>query len=102
MIVTANQVLRLKDLCSVKIGDPNADFWITRRNSIDKVGLPTKEFNPQHIGITVQRPDILDANYLYYMMQYIHQQGYWRQCAKGTTKLVGITTSDVANIQFQT
>lgn len=92
--------IRLKDLAEIKTNFENADFWLWRRNTEDKVGSPTKEFNPEHIGIKVIRTDIMLPDYLYYVIQYLHSQGYFKQLSKGTTRLVNIKSQDVANISF--
>jgi predicted chitinase len=91
---------RLGDLAEIKTKFEDADFWIWRRNSIDKVGSPTKEYNPEHIGIRVIRTDLLMPEYLFYLMQYLHSQGYFKKLSKGATNLVSITTNDVKNISF--
>jgi putative chitinase len=91
---------RLGDLAEIKTKFEDADFWIWRRNSIEKVGSPTREYNPQHIGIKVIRKDLLMPEYLFYLMQYMHMQGYFRKLSKGATNLVNITTDDVKNISF--
>ena len=91
---------RLGDLAEIKTKFEDADFWIWRRNSIDKIGSPTKEYNPEHIGIKVIRTDLLMPEYLFYLMQYLHSQGYFKRLAKGATNLVSITTNDVKNISF--
>jgi len=90
--------MRLGDLVSVKVGNPDADFWIERRNTIENVGKPTKEFGPERFGITVTRPDVVDANYLFYMMTHLHNQGVWKGVATGSLKLVGIRAEDIRNI----
>lgn len=91
---------RLGDLCTIAIGMEDADFWLVRRHDLDKVGEPTKEFNPQHIGIKVTRTDVLLPDYLYYAMQFLHMKGYWRQLAFGATKLVNIRTEDVKRVKL--
>ena len=91
---------RLGDLAEIKTKFEDADFWIWRRNSMDKVGSPTKEYNPEHIGIKVIRTDLLMPEYLFYLMQYLHSQGYFKKLAKGATNLVSVTTNDVKNISF--
>jgi len=96
----------LGDFIEMKIGMKDADFYIVRRGTKEAVGTPTKEYNPEHIGVRVTRTDLLLPDYLFYMMQYVHGRGYFAQRATGTTKLVNIKTSDIAQIaignqQFQ-
>jgi hypothetical protein len=62
---------------TARTNDPNADFWITRRGSMETVGRPHKEFAPESIGITVNK-EHLDPTYAYYMMQHLHGQGHWK------------------------
>lgn len=92
--------IRMKDLCTIKTNFPDADFWLQRNGSEKTVGTPLKEFSPDNIGIKVTTTDVLDANYLYYMMMHIHNTGYWTNHANGSLRLVHIKTSDVANITF--
>ncbi len=92
--------IKLKDLAEIKTNFEDADFWITRRNSINIVGMPSKEYNPESIGIKVTRTDVLLPSYLYYVIQYLHSTGYFKKIAKGATKLVNITTNDVRNISL--
>lgn len=91
---------RLGDLCDIAIGKEDADFWLVRRHDIEHVGEATKEYNPQHIGIKVVRTDVLLPDYLYYAMQYLHMQGYWRKHAKGMLKLVNIGVEDVKKVRL--
>ncbi len=89
---------RLGHLVKVGTKMKDADFWIHRRNSIDKVGHPTKESNPEHFGVKVTRPDLLDPKYAYYMMQHLAHSGYYRGLATGTTDLVSIRKEHITDI----
>lgn len=89
----------LSEKAEIKTNFPEADFWIIRKGSEDKVGSPTKEFSPEHIGIKVISDDLL-PDYLFYAMQYTHSAGYYRPLAHGTLKLKNIKVSDVANIRL--
>ena len=91
---------RLGDFVSIKLNYPDADFWLERRNSIERVGEPKSEFSAERFGIKVIRTDVLDAKYLFYMMTHLWQQGVWRGVATGTTRLVSIRMSDVSNISL--
>jgi hypothetical protein len=95
------QGMKLHDAASVKLNEPNADFWIVRRGTIDEVGKPTSEYSPEHLGVTVTRTDILDPRYLFYAISYLHSQGSFRKAATGTTKLVNIKANDIRNISFK-
>ncbi len=90
--------MRLKDLCDVKTDFPDADFWITRKGDIDSVGKPTKEFDPEKIGVKVVRTDLLLPDYLYYVFEFLVMNGSFATMASGTTKLKNITVDDVKNL----
>jgi hypothetical protein len=91
---------RLGHLVKVGTKMEDADFWIHRRHSIDKVGHPTKEYNPEHFGVKVIHPD-LDSQYAYYMMQHLAHSGYYRGLATGTTDLVSIRKEHITNIPLR-
>lgn len=89
---------KLGDLVKVGTNMEDADFWITRRGSLDQVGHPSREFNKEHFGIKVTKPEILDPRYAYYMMQHIAHSGHYRQHATGITNLVNIKSSHITDI----
>jgi hypothetical protein len=90
--------IRLKDLCTVKTKLPDADFWLRRSGSEDTVGEVLTEYNPDAIGIKINRTDVLNPSYAKYMFMHLHQQGQWKQRAIGSTQLAHIRAEDVANI----
>jgi hypothetical protein len=47
--IVESQSARLGDFVTVKVNDPNADLWIVRRNSIDLVGEPKREYEKERI-----------------------------------------------------
>ena len=89
----------LSEKAEIKTNFPDADFWIIRKGTENKVGSPTKEFNPEHIGIKVISDDLF-PDYLYYAMQYIHSTGYYLPLSVGSLNLKNIKVSDVANIRL--
>jgi hypothetical protein len=91
--------MRLKDLCEVKVGMQDADFWITRKGSKNIVGTPVREFDNEKIGVKVLRTDVLNSDYLFYAMSFIHQSGVYQP--KGSLELKHITVDDVKNIVLQ-
>lgn len=91
--------ITLSEKAEIRTNFPEADFWIIRKGTEDKVGSTTKEFSPEHIGIKVTSDDLL-PDYLYYAMQYIHSTGYYKNLAVGTLSLKNIKVSDVANIRL--
>lgn len=98
--LTESYEARLKDVAEVKPNFPEADYWIKRKGDINTVGAVTKEYSPEHIGIKITRPDVLLPQYHYYMMQHLHNKGFWKNKAIGALKLVHIRTEDVKNLRF--
>jgi len=92
--------MKLSDVATIKMNYSEAHFWIIRRGSAKQCGKPTRKFYKEHIGIMVQRIDILLPDYLYYAMMTIHQEGHWERIATGTLSLVNIRVSDVRNIEL--
>lgn len=90
--------LKLSDVATIKVGLKDADFWIIRRGSRLQVGRPVRGYNPEHIGVKVNRTDILLPDYLYYALMRQHFIGAWKEKANGTLNLVNIKVSDVQNI----
>jgi hypothetical protein len=80
--------------------DENANFYITRRGTPDAVGSVSRKYNEHAIGVYVFRPDIVNADYLYYVMQHLHAQGVWKQRATGSTNLVNIRAEDIKKISL--
>jgi len=97
-IISESSGTRLKDIAKIATNMPDADFWLIRKGSDKTVGKPVKEFDPSRIGVKVVRTDVLDPNYLYYVMMNLHNQGHFARIANGTTNLVNITVADIANI----
>lgn len=91
---------RLKDLVTVGLNMKDADMWITRKGSIETVGKPVKEFSKQLIGIKVVRTDMLNADFLYYAILNMFNQGYFKTRATGTIRLVNIKVQDVKDIKI--
>lgn len=89
----------LSEKAEIKTNFPDADFWIIRKGTENKVGSPTKEFSPEHIGIKITSEDLL-PDYLYYAMQYIHSTGYYKPLSVGSLNLKNIKVSDVADIRL--
>ena len=49
--------MKLKHIVDFSINNPDAEFWLIRKGGETTVGRPTREFSPEHIGVTVTRPD---------------------------------------------
>lgn len=91
----------LGHLIDTKIGMKDADFWIHRRGSVDRVGTPTREYDRQHIGVKVRDTGRLDPNYAFYMIQHLANSGHFAKVSTGTTKLMNITTKHINNIKLK-
>ena len=92
--------MNLSDVATIRTDFPDADFWLVRRGTLDRCGEPQHEFNPEHIGVKVERTDLLLPTFLFYLMMHVHQQGFWKARATGTTNLVNIQTADVRGIEL--
>ena len=100
VVATAGNEMRLSDVATIRTNYPEAHFWIVRRGSAERCGKPVRMFNPEHIGIRVNRTDILLPDYLYYALKHVHQSSYWQGIASGTLSLVNIRVSDVRRIEL--
>ena len=90
--------MKLKHIVDFSVNNPDAYFWIIRKGGETTVGKPTREFSPEHIGITVTRPDLVLADYLYYVFEYLASQGKIAELSHGTTNLRNVRISDLENI----
>ena len=88
----------LKDFCTINTNFPDADFWLIRKGSEDKVGLPVRVFSDEHIGVRVDSSDLLDSGYLFYYLSYLNSVGYFKALSRGMSALQNIRVSDVKNI----
>lgn len=89
--------MKISDVAKVKVNFPKADFWLIRKGSIDKVGMPVNEFCSEHIGIKTQEA-IADPRYYFYRVTYFHSCGVFKLIARGTLNLKHITIEDVKNL----
>lgn len=87
----------LGDLCIIKTNFPDADFWVIRKGSEEKVGEPVKDFNPENIGLKIKEEyeGKIIPSFIFYVVQYIHQLGIFKNLAKGTLRLKHISVNDV-------
>lgn len=95
-----NNDITIGDIAEVKVGLEDADFWIWRRTSIKNVGKPTKNYNPEHIGIKVVNTDVVLPDYLFFMIYYLYAKEEFQKIASGTLQLVSIKTSDIKRIKL--
>lgn len=100
LVESIESVVRLKDVATVKTNFPEADYWLKRKGSEKEVGRVLNEYDPEHIGIKINRTDILLPKYHYYMMMNLYHNGFWANHSNGTLNLKNIKTQDVANLKF--
>ena len=86
----------------VKTHYETADFWLVRKNSADKVGMPTKEYKAEHIGVKVreEKRESLNPEFLFHWFTNFYNNGGFQEIARGTTGLKNITIADVNYIQL--
>jgi hypothetical protein len=92
--------MKLAAMATIRTNFPEAHFWIIRRGSAGSCGEPVRVFNPEHIGIRIERTDLLLPDYLFYALTHVHKSGHWAQLATGTLSLVNIRVSDVRSIEL--
>jgi hypothetical protein len=93
--------MTLGDICKLEINNQDANFWLIRKGSLSMVGKPTKEFSPEHIGVTVIDTEKLYPDFLYYYMMFMHQSGLFQRFALGTLNLKHIRIDDISKIPVQ-
>jgi hypothetical protein len=96
----AENEMKLAAVATIQTDFPEAHFWIVRRGSAERCGEPVRVFNLEHIGIRIERLDLLLPDYLFYALKHVHHSGHWRQIATGTLSLVNIRVSDVRSIEL--
>jgi hypothetical protein len=90
--------MTIGDLVDFKTQFEDADFWLIRKGSEDKVGKPIKEYNPEYIGVKIKDPSLVNPNYLYYYFVMLHSKGFFTSMAFGTLRLKHIRISDIKNL----
>lgn len=80
---------------AVKTNFPDADLWVIRKGTPDKVGSVTKTFSPEHVGVKVLATDLILPDYLYYVLMQLHLRGFYRERMKGALRLQHIAVDDV-------
>jgi hypothetical protein len=96
----AENEMKLAAVATIQTNFPEAHFWIVRRGSAERCGEPVRVFNTEHIGIRIERLDLLIPDYLFYALKHVSQSGHWAQVATGTLSLVNIRVSDVRSIEL--
>lgn len=96
--INENAQIRIGSVCEVRTNFPDADFWMIRKGSEKEVGKPTYTFDKEYIGIKVIETNVLDPKYLFYLIQYMHSRGLFKQMSTGSLKLVHITVNQIKSI----
>lgn len=89
---------KLKDFCDIKTNMQDADFWLVSSSSSDKVGMPIRIFDKDYIGVKVTATDVLDKDYLFYLMMFFYSIGTFKKWSRGTIGLQHIRVKDVEQI----
>lgn len=84
-----------RPIFAVKTNFPDADLWVIRKGTPEKIGSVAKTFSPEHIGVQVLATDLVLPDYLYYVLANIHARGFYRERMTGTLRLQHITIDDV-------
>ncbi len=90
-------MLKLSNVAQIQIGLENADFYLTRRGSIESVGAPSLSFNKESIGIKITSEGF-DPKFMFYWFEMVHRSGAFKQIATGSLSLVNIRIEDIKNI----
>ena len=93
--------MKLESYTEIRTNFESADFWLQRKGNDGTIGRPTRDFNKENIGIKVTQTDKILPDFLYYMMEYIFNSGYWRQFATGTLDLENLRLEDVKNLELE-
>ncbi|MFN6053874.1 MAG: S1 RNA-binding domain-containing protein, partial [Planctomycetia bacterium] len=56
-----------------------------------QVGRPTREYSPEHIGVSVTRPDLVIPDYLFYVFEFLANQGAFVELAPGVEGLIHLS-----------
>lgn len=99
--ITAQAEIKINDVADLRLGAPDADFWLVRIGDRDDLGEPRKAFSPNHIGVKVTHPEVIDPGYLFYVFQYLWRSGYWHRYARGSTRRQTIGVGDVNRLTFR-
>ena len=92
--------MTIGNFCEFKINFPEADFWLQRKGSEKTVGMPTKEYSSENIGVKVISTELILPDFLFYYFQHLHNSGLFEKHSYGTLKLKNIRIEDIKNIPF--
>jgi hypothetical protein len=95
-------IMKLKDIVNLQVNNPDADFWLIRKGTKNMVGKPTREFSPEHIGVTITRPDLVLNDFLFYLFEYFSSVGAFSSLAQGTTGIRSIKIKDLGEVPITT
>lgn len=94
--------MKLKTFLDFKLNNPEAGFWIIRRGNSETVGTTTREFSPDHIGVTITRPDLVLPDFMFYYMDYLAKVGALTSVSSGNGTLRQINIKDLGEFELMT
>jgi len=94
--------MKLKTFLDFKLNNPEAGFWIIRRGNSEIVGTTTREFSPDHIGVTITRPDLVLPDFMFYYMDYLAKVGALTSVSSGNGTLRQINIKDLGEFELMT
>lgn len=92
--------MKLSDLALVRIDLPEAHFWIIRSHDLKTIGKPVREHASDYIGVLVVREDVLNPEYLFYMVDHLWRSGAFAPLARGSLKLVHLPVDAIAGLRL--
>jgi hypothetical protein len=92
--------MKLKYVTEIHTNFESADFWLQRKGGDGTLGKPVKEFTKENIGVKVTRHEKVVPEFLFYLMEYVFNTGYWRKYAIGSTNLKNLRVEDVKNLEL--
>lgn len=90
----------LEDVCDVRTGFPEADFWVQRKGSERTIGTPKKTYGSEDIGVRVKDEyrGRISPTYLFYAIEHLHMTGGFEPMAVGSLSLKNLRTTDLRSI----
>jgi len=67
--------MNLSQIADVNTELPDADFWIVVSGTKEIIGMPVREYQPEHAGISIFRPDLVAPESLFHYIQVMYSKG---------------------------
>lgn len=94
--------MKLKSFLNFSVNNPEAHFWIVRVGDAETVGTPTREFSPEHIGVTISQPDIAIPEFMFYYMEYLKKVGALSPIINRSANFHTINIKDLGEFTLRT